>query len=88
MTHATKPRLTPGRLWWLFNYNRKRGLPAAWHHYVVSPRITAWRNPHADQPVQPVPIHMLAGHEQATPGIVDAGELVPLYGAQLGDYLA
>jgi hypothetical protein len=55
--------MTPGRLWYLAQRDWKRGLSATWHDYFVSRRILAWRNPHAAQPPQPIPIHVLTGRD-------------------------
>ena len=31
--------MTPGRLWWLFNRDRRRGIRGAWHYHVTLPKI-------------------------------------------------
>jgi hypothetical protein len=48
-----------GRLWWLFNYNRKRGWGTAWMEYHVMPQILRWRVPVEFQIEDRVEIHLL-----------------------------
>ncbi len=58
-----RPRLTPGRLWWLFKMNSKRGWRTAWYEYQVMPQILRWRMP-ADFPLETrAEIHLLTSHK-------------------------
>jgi hypothetical protein len=61
-----KHRLTPGRLFWLFQHNQKRGWRTAWQEYVVLPKIWNWK-PDAHWPVQTdVEVHLLTSQEYAS----------------------
>lgn len=53
--------ISPGRLWWLLRRDLKRGWEAAYHHYKTLPRIEEWSWPFANEPLQPVPLHLLTG---------------------------
>jgi hypothetical protein len=53
--------MTPGRLWWLFRRDLKRGFRASWNDYKTLPRIGDWSWPYwAEEPAQ-VPVHILTG---------------------------
>jgi hypothetical protein len=55
--------MTPGRLWYLLRRDLKRGFSSTWHDRVTSRRILNWRNPHAGEPFQEIPVHLLTGSE-------------------------
>src|SRR4051812_14891615 len=50
---------SPGRLWWLFQYNTKRGWWTAWYEYRIMPRILGWRVPQEFPLESRVEIHVL-----------------------------
>jgi hypothetical protein len=56
--------IRPGRLWWWLRKDWKRGWAASWADHVLLPRIRSWKNPHRAKPLEPVPVHVLAGGEQ------------------------
>ncbi len=53
--------ISPGRLWWLFSRDFKRGWEATYHDYKTLPRIEDWSWPFAKEPPTPVPVHVLTG---------------------------
>jgi hypothetical protein len=55
--------MTPGRLLYLFQRDRKRGFSAAWNDYFVSRKILGWRNPFAGKQAESTPIHLLTGKD-------------------------
>lgn len=57
------PRLTAGRLWWLFKLNCQRGWRTAWYEYQVMPRILQWRVPVEFPAENRAEIHLLTSHK-------------------------
>jgi hypothetical protein len=55
---------SPGYYWWALRRDVRRGWAASWAAHRTAPRIWQWRNPHADQPVAPVAVHLLSGADQ------------------------
>ena len=53
--------ISPGRLWWLFRRDLKRGWDASYHDYKTLPRIVEWSWPFWNEPAREVPIHVLTG---------------------------
>ena len=53
--------ISPGRLWWLFRRDLKRGWDASYHDYRTLPRIEEWAWPFWGEPQQSIPIHILTG---------------------------
>jgi hypothetical protein len=53
--------ISPGRLWWLFSRDFKRGWEAAYHDYKTLPRIEDWSWPFATEPPMDAPVHVLTG---------------------------
>lgn len=53
--------ISPGRLWWLFRRDLKRGWTASYHYHRTLPKITAWRSPLVEKRAEAVPIHLLTG---------------------------
>ena len=53
--------ISPGRLWWLFRRDLKRGWYASYHDYKTLPRIEEWKWPFWGEPAQTIPVHILTG---------------------------
>ena len=51
----------PGKLWWRFRRDLKRGWDASYHDYKTLPRIEEWAWPFWGEPQQSIPIHILTG---------------------------
>lgn len=56
--------MTPGRLLWLLRRDWRRGWRATYGDYFVRPRIWRWENPHSNEPLQTVPVHLVCGRDQ------------------------
>ena len=55
--------ITPGRLWWLFSRDCKRGLSASWHARYTAEEILRRKKPATGSVVEGVPVHVLTGSE-------------------------
>ena len=55
--------MTPGRLWWLFRRDLKRGFDAAYHDYKTLRRIEEWSWPFWHEVAQTTPVHVLTGEK-------------------------
>lgn len=55
--------MTPGRLWWLFRRDLKRGWDAAYHDYKTLRRIEEWSWPFWHEVAQTTPVHVLTGEK-------------------------
>jgi len=55
--------MTPGSIWYQLQRDWKRGVSATWHERFVSRRILGWRNPHAEDAYEEVPVHVLTGSD-------------------------
>jgi hypothetical protein len=53
--------ISPGRLWWLFRRDLKRGWKASYHDYQTLGRIEQWHWPYWAEKPATVPIHILTG---------------------------
>ena len=53
--------ISPGRLWWLFRRDLRRGWTASRHHYKTLPRILEWKRPFWSDKLQTMPVHVLTG---------------------------
>lgn len=60
-----RPGLTPGALLYRLRRDIQRGLAATCADYFIRGQVWRWRNPHATDPAQEVPVHLLCGAEQA-----------------------
>ncbi len=52
---------SPGRLWWLFRRDLKRGWTASREYYKTLPLITEWSWPFWKEEPQTTPVHVLTG---------------------------
>jgi len=53
--------ISPGKLWWQFSRDVKRGWDATYHHRVTLPRVEDWFWPYWSEPAGTVPVHVLTG---------------------------
>jgi len=53
--------ISPGRLWWLFRRDLKRGWAATYHDYITLPLIREWSGHDFPKASWNVPVHVLTG---------------------------